>query len=70
MMGTWKVLFLAMRVRRGWNRIPPKQRRRLIEGARQQVRKQGPVVAQRVRERGPVVAKRIGETITQSRKRP
>ena len=69
-MGTWKVLFLAMKVRRNWNRIPPKQRRRLIEGARQQVRKQGPVVAQRVRERGPVVAKRIGETITQSRKRP
>jgi ribosomal protein S30 len=70
MMGTWKVLFLAMKVRRGWNRIPPKQRRRLIEGAREQVRKQGPVVAQRVRERGPVVAKRIGETITQGRKRP
>jgi hypothetical protein len=70
MMGTWKVLFLAMKVRRGWNRIPPKQRRRLIEGAREQVRKQGPVVAQRVRERGPVVAKRIGETITQNRKRP
>ena len=69
-MGTWKVLFLAMKVRRGWNRIPPKQRRRLIEGARAQVRKQGPVVAQRVRERGPVVAKRIGETITQGRKRP
>jgi hypothetical protein len=70
MMGTWKLLFLAMKVRRGWNRIPPKQRRRLIEHAREQARKQGPVVARRVRERGPVVAKRIGETIKQGRKRP
>ena len=69
MMGTWKLLFLAMRLRRGWNRIPPQQRRRLIEGARQQARKQGPLVAQRVRERGPVVAKRIGETLTARKSR-
>jgi hypothetical protein len=69
MMGTWKVLFLAMRLRRGWNRIPPKQRRQLIEGARAQVRKQGPLVAQRVRERGPVVAKRIGATLAARKSR-
>ena len=69
MMATWKLLFLAMRLRRGWNRIPPQQRRRLIEGARAQARKQGPLVAQRVRERGPVVAKRIGATLAARKSR-
>jgi hypothetical protein len=69
MMGTWKLLFLAMKVRRGWSRIPPQQRRQLLEGARAQVRKQGPVVAQRVREQGPVVAKRIGATLAARKSR-
>ena len=68
-MAAWKVLFLAMKLRRGWSRIPPKQRRKIVEGAREQVRKQGPVVAKRVREQGPVVTKRIGQTIKQVRKK-
>jgi hypothetical protein len=68
-MATWKILLLAMKMRRGWTRIPPKQRRKIIEGARDQVRKQGPVVAKRVREQGPVVAKRVGETVRQVRKK-
>ncbi|HJU73779.1 MAG TPA: hypothetical protein VJ717_08530 [Gemmatimonadaceae bacterium] len=68
-MAAWKVLFLAMKLRRGWSRIPPKQRRKIIEGAREQVRKQGPVVAKRVREQGPVVTKRIGQTVKQVRKK-
>jgi hypothetical protein len=68
-MATWKVLFLAMKLRRGWSRIPPKQRRKIIEGAREQVRKQGPVVAKRVREQGPVVTKRIGQTVKQVRRK-
>jgi hypothetical protein len=68
-MAAWKVLFLAMKLRRGWSRIPPKQRRKLVEGAREQARKQGPVVAKRVREQGPVVAKRIGQTVKQVRKK-
>ena len=58
-----------MKLRRGWTRIPPKQRRKIIEGARDQARKQGPVVAKRVREQGPVVAKRVGETVRQVRKK-
>ena len=49
-MATWKLLFLAVKLRRGWSRIPPKQRRRLVEGAGKQVRKHGPVVAKRIRE--------------------
>jgi hypothetical protein len=68
-MAAWKIMFLALKLRRGWKRIPPKQRRKIVEGARDQVRKQGPVVAKRVRERGPVVAQRVGATIKQVRKK-
>lgn len=57
-MAAWKLLFLAMKLRRGWNRIPPKQRRKLVENAREQVR-----------TKGPVVAKRVGETARNVRKR-
>lgn len=68
-MAAWKLLFLAMKLRRGWNRIPPKQRRKLVENAREQVRTKGPVVANRVREDGPVVAKRIGTRLKDVRKK-
>jgi hypothetical protein len=68
-MAAWKVLLLAVKLRRGWSRIPPKQRRKIVEGAREQVRTKGPVVAKQVREQGPVVAKRIGTTIKQVRKK-
>jgi hypothetical protein len=68
-MAAWKLLFLAMKLRRGWNRIPPKQRRKLVENAREQVRTKGPVVAKRVREEGPVVAKRIGTRLRDVRKK-
>jgi hypothetical protein len=67
-MAAWKLLFLAMKLRRGWNRIPPKQRRKLVENAREQVRTKGPIVAKRVREEGPVVAKRVRETARNVRK--
>ena len=43
-----KLLFVAMKLRRGWKRIPPAQRRRVVEGAARAVRKQGPTVAKRV----------------------
>lgn len=57
-MAAWKLVFLAMKLRRGWSRIPPKQRRKLIEGTREQVR-----------TKGPVVAKRVGETMRNVRKK-
>jgi hypothetical protein len=68
-MAAWKVLFLAVKLRRGWSRIPPKQRRKLVEGTREQVRKKGPVVAKGIREKGPLVAKRIRETARNVRKK-
>jgi hypothetical protein len=43
-----KLIFVAGRVRRGWKRIPPAQRRRIVETAGRTVRKQGPVVARRI----------------------
>jgi hypothetical protein len=57
-MATWKLLFLAVKLRRGWNRIPPKQRRKLIENTRDQVREKGPVVAKRIRETARNVRKK------------
>jgi hypothetical protein len=68
-MATWKLLFLAMKLRRGWNRIPPKQRRKLIENTRDQVREKGPVVAKGIREKGPIVTERIRETARNVRKK-
>jgi hypothetical protein len=68
-MAAWKLLFLALKLRRGWNRIPPKQRRKLVEGARHRAQKQGPVVVRRVREQGPVVAKRVGTRLKDVRRK-
>jgi hypothetical protein len=47
-MAWFKILALAYKTHRGWRRIPPEQRRRMIEGAAKQARKHGPVVAKRV----------------------
>jgi acyl-CoA reductase-like NAD-dependent aldehyde dehydrogenase len=47
-MVAWKVLALAFKVQRGWRRIPPAQRRQLLENAGKQARKHGPVLAQHV----------------------
>jgi acyl-CoA reductase-like NAD-dependent aldehyde dehydrogenase len=63
----WKLALLALKARRGWKRIPPEQRRRLMEAAQTSAKKHGPVIAKTVREQGPVVAKRVAERV---RKRP
>jgi hypothetical protein len=47
-MVAWKLLALAFKVQRGWNRIPPAQRRQLLENAGKQARKHGPVLAKQV----------------------
>ena len=52
-----KILALAYKTHRGWRRIPPEQRRRMIEAASKQAR-----------EHGPVIAKRIGTAVQQARK--
>jgi len=41
-----RLLTLAFKLRRGWSRIPPAQRRRLLK----QARKHGPTVARGLRE--------------------
>jgi hypothetical protein len=55
-MATWKLMTLAFKVKRGWDRIPPAQRRQILENAGKQARRHG-----------PTVARRVGETIRQSR---
>ncbi len=47
-MPAWKLLFIVMKARRGWKRIPPERRRKLMENAGKQVRTHGPVVAKRI----------------------
>jgi acyl-CoA reductase-like NAD-dependent aldehyde dehydrogenase len=69
MPGAWSVLLLAMKARRGWRRIPPAQRRALLEAAQREARKRGPIVAKTVREQGPEVAKRVAGALRETRKR-
>jgi hypothetical protein len=47
-MAWWKILALGYKAQRGWKRIPPEQRRKMVERAGKQARKHGPVVAKRV----------------------
>jgi acyl-CoA reductase-like NAD-dependent aldehyde dehydrogenase len=47
-MVAWKILALAFKAQRGWQRIPPAQRRQLLENAGKQARKHGPVLAKHV----------------------
>jgi hypothetical protein len=56
-MAWWKLLALGYKARRGWKRIPPDQRRALVERAGKHARKHG-----------PVIAKRIGTAVQQARK--
>ena len=56
-MAAWKMLALAYKAHRGWKRIPPAQRRKLLETA-----------GKRARKHGPVVAKQIGAALQNARK--
>jgi hypothetical protein len=47
-MAAWKLLALAFKAQRGWKRIPPAQRKVLLEQAGKQARKHGPVVAKQI----------------------
>jgi hypothetical protein len=58
-MAAWKLIALAYKARRGWQRIPPEQRQKLIANAGKHARKHG-----------PVVAKRIGTVLQRARKAP
>jgi hypothetical protein len=65
----WKSVLVALKARQAWKRIPPAQRRAILQAAQQSARKHGPTVAKTVRDQGPVVAKRFAEAVRQSRKR-
>jgi len=54
------------KAKRTWDRIPPEQKAKLVEGAKTTVRTQGPLVARKVadtaRTHGPVLAKAAADT--------
>jgi hypothetical protein len=52
-MPAFKLIGLAFKLKRGWSRIPPEQRRKL---------------AQQARKHGPEVAKQVGKVVRQARK--
>ena len=65
----WKSVLVALKARQAWKRIPPAQRKAILQAAQASARKHGPTVAKTVRDQGPVVAKRFAEAVRQSRKR-
>jgi hypothetical protein len=50
---TWKLLALGYKVHRGWRRLSPEQRRKILQAAG---------------KHGPVVAKHVGAAVRQVRK--
>jgi hypothetical protein len=58
----------ALKAKAAWERIPPAQRRKLLE----QARTQGPVIAKKTasaaRTHGPEVARRLSDAIEKARK--
>jgi acyl-CoA reductase-like NAD-dependent aldehyde dehydrogenase len=59
-------LAAALKAKRTWDRIPPEQRKKIVDSAAATVRTHGPVVAKKVAEtartQGPVVAKKVADT--------
>jgi acyl-CoA reductase-like NAD-dependent aldehyde dehydrogenase len=56
-MAAWKLFAFAYKAQRGWKRIPPEQRQKMIADA-----------GKKARKHGPVIAKRIGTALQQVRK--
>jgi acyl-CoA reductase-like NAD-dependent aldehyde dehydrogenase len=56
----------AMKARRAWAKVPPEQRRKLVDSASVQVRTHGPAVAKKLSDtaktHGPAVAKKLSDT--------
>jgi TRAP-type C4-dicarboxylate transport system substrate-binding protein len=68
-----KLAFLmALKAKRTWDRLPPEQRARILEGAKTTVKTHGPVVAKKAadtaRTQGPVLAKRVGDALEKARR--
>jgi acyl-CoA reductase-like NAD-dependent aldehyde dehydrogenase len=64
-----KILFVAMKAQQGWRRIPPEQRRAILEAAQRSAKKHGPAVARTVKQQGPTVARQLARVLKESRKR-
>jgi acyl-CoA reductase-like NAD-dependent aldehyde dehydrogenase len=69
-MPAFKILVVAMKAQRGWKRIPPAQRRAILEAAQKQAKKHGPAVARTVKQQGPTAVKQLAKVLRESRKRP
>mgnify|MGYP003543970441 CR=1 FL=1 len=69
-MPAFKVLLVAMKAQQGWKRIPPEQRRAILQAAQRSAKKHGPLVAKTVKEQGPTVAKQLGRMVREAKKRP
>jgi acyl-CoA reductase-like NAD-dependent aldehyde dehydrogenase len=56
----------AMKARRTWNRIPPEQRKKMVDAAVVQAKTHGPVVAKKMADtaktHGPTVAKAMANS--------
>jgi acyl-CoA reductase-like NAD-dependent aldehyde dehydrogenase len=65
----WKTIAVALKARQAWKRLPPAQRKAILQAAQKSARKHGPTVAKTVRDQGPTVARRFAEAVRQSRKR-
>jgi hypothetical protein len=46
----WKLIAAALKARKTLARIPPEQRRKIVESAGAQARTYGPVIARRIRK--------------------
>jgi acyl-CoA reductase-like NAD-dependent aldehyde dehydrogenase len=69
-MPAFRILLVAMKAQRGWKRIPPAQRRAILEAAQKQAKKHGPAVARTVKQQGPTAVKQLAKVLRESRKRP
>jgi acyl-CoA reductase-like NAD-dependent aldehyde dehydrogenase len=65
----FKLLVVAMKAQRGWKRIPPAQRRAILEAAQKQAKKHGPAVARTMKQHGPTAARQLAKVLRESRKR-
>ncbi len=65
-------ILFAVKAKRTWDRIPPEQRAKVVEGAKTTVRTHGPLVAKKAADtaktHGPKVARRVGDAVQKARK--
>ena len=72
MMATnWKLASAAaLKAKRTWDRLPPEQRAKLLDGATRTLRTKGPIVAQKAsetaRKHGPALAEKTSATASRA----